>query len=202
MFYYLNGKLAHSEAGLCVIDCGGVGYMLTVSLTTSASLSAKLGKEVKLYTYMAVREDGIELFGFASPEERECFNLLISVSGVGPKAAVNILSIMTPDKLSLAICTEDTKAISKAPNVGAKTAARIVLELKDKISKNAMTSSDAQDIGISVSSPIASGALKEAAEALAVLGYDKSSVMAALKGVDSSLDTGAIIKFALKKLAK
>ncbi len=201
MFYYLNGNLAHCEAGLCVIDCGGVGYKLTVSLTTSATLTAKLGKAVKLYTHMAVREDGIELFGFASPEERECFNLLISVSGVGPRAAINILSIMTPDKLALAICTEDTKAISKAPNVGAKTAARIVLELKDKVSKDAMTASSAQDSAVSAPT-VTSGALKEAAEALCVLGYDKSSVLTTLKGVDPSLDTGAMIKYALKKLAK
>ncbi len=203
MFYYLNGTLALCEAGTCVIDCGGVGYKLTVSLTTSEAMASKLGKTVKLYTHLAVREDGIELFGFGTTEERECFNLLTSVSGVGPKAATNILSVLTPDRLSLAICTEDVKAISKAPNVGAKTAARIVLELKDKISKDSM--------GISASSAgasqlegaaIQSGALAEAAEALAVLGYDKSSVLSALKGVDSSLDSGSMIKAALKRLAK
>ncbi len=203
MFYYLNGTLAHREAGICVIDCGGVGYKLTVSLITSEALSTKLGKTVKLYTHLAVREDGIELFGFSSLEERECFNLLISVSGVGPKAAVSILSVMTPDRLSLAICTEDVKAISKAPNVGAKTAARIVLELKDKISKDAMTSSPSSDKAESLGTAVMQGgAFSEAAEALSVLGYDRSSVLSALKGVDPALDSGSMIKAALKKLAR
>ncbi len=202
MFYYLNGILAHREANVCVVDCGGVGYKLTVSLTTSEALATKLDKTVKLYTHLAVREDGMELFGFASLEEREAFNLLIGVSGVGPKAATNILSVMTPDKLALAICTEDVKAISKAPNVGAKTAARIVLELKDKISKDVMTATPTASAAHGTSAPVMSGALSEAAEALTVLGYDKNSVLTALRGIDTSLDAGAMIKAALKKLAK
>ncbi len=201
MFYYLNGELAHREAGVCVIDCGGVGYKLTVSLNTSEALISKLGKTVKLYTHLAVREDGIEMFGFSTPEEKECFNLLIGVSGVGPKAAINILSVLTPDKLSLAICTEDVKAISKAPNVGAKTAARIVLELKDKISKDTLTSTPE---GAASTAPVRmmSGAMSEAAEALSVLGYDKASIQKSLGTVDTSLDAGAMIKAALKKLAR
>lgn len=203
MFYYLSGILAHRDAGTCVVDCGGVGYKLTVSLTTSEALATKLGKNVKVYTHLAVREDGIELFGFATLEERECFNLLIGVNGVGPKAAVNILSVMTPDKLSFAICTEDTKAISKAPNVGAKTAARIVLELKDKISKDAMSASPNLNDKSSFATPtVSGGAISEAVEALGVLGYDRTSILSALKGVDPSLDSGAMIKSALKKLAK
>ena len=129
MFYYLNGELAYRDVSTCVIDCGGVGYKLTLSLTTSSALQDKMGQKVKLYTYLAVREDGIELFGFGSNEERACFNNLISVSGVGPKAAMSILSIMTPDKFSIAVCTEDAKAISKAPGIGSKTALRIILEL-------------------------------------------------------------------------
>lgn len=202
MFYHLYGTLEINEAGLCVVDCGGVGYKLTVSLTTSEALATKLDKAVKLYTHLAVREDGIELFGFATLEERESFNLLIGVSGVGPKAATNILSVMTPDKLALAICTEDVKAISKAPNVGAKTAARIVLELKDKISKDVMTTTPSSASKVSTQASVMNGALSEAAEALTVLGYDKSSVLSALKGIDASLDAGSIIKAALKKLAK
>ena len=138
MYYYLNGILAYRDSNVCVVDCSGVGYKCTVSLNTSASLTNKLGENVKLYTHLAVREDGIELFGFGSESERVCFNQLISVSGVGPKAAMSILSIMTPDKFSLAVCTEDTKAISKAPGIGAKTAARIILELRDKVSKDMM----------------------------------------------------------------
>jgi len=201
MFYYLNGLLAYRDASSLVIDCGGVGYKLTVSLITSESFAAKLGKTVKLYTHLAVREDGIEMFGFASQEEKECFNLLIGVSGVGPKAAINILSVMTPDKLSLAICTEDVKAIAKAQNVGAKTAARIVLELKDKISKDVMTASP-ESSGYLTEAPVQGGAFSEAAEALAVLGYDKNSILTALKGVDPTLDSGSMIKAALKKLAR
>ena len=127
MLYHLYGTLEINRAGLCVIDCGGVGYKLTTSLITSEMLSSKVGQNVRLFTHMAVREDGIELFGFESNEERECFNKLISVSGVGPKAAMSILSIMTPDNFAIAVCTEDAKAISKASGIGGKTAARIIL---------------------------------------------------------------------------
>ena len=203
MFYYLNGNLEYREAGLCVIDCNGVGYKLTVSLNTSDSLVNKMNQKVKLYTYLAVREDGIELFGFGTNEERACFNQLISVSGVGPKAAMNILSTMTPDRFSLAVCTEDVKAISKSPGIGTKTAARIVLELKDKISKDMMTAGSKID-----SAPIQNipknSTLSEATEALMVLGYDKNTVLNALRGIDvqSMTDVGEIIKAALKKLAK
>ena len=173
MFYYLNGNLEYRDANICVIDCNGVGYKLTVSLNTSDSLVNKMNQKVKLYTYLAVREDGIELFGFGTNEERACFNQLIGVSGVGPKAAMNILSTLTPDRFSLAVCTEDVKAISKAPGIGAKTAARIVLELKDKISKDMMTAGTKID-----SAPIQNipknSVLSEATEALMVLGYDKN----------------------------
>ena len=203
MFYYINGTLAYRDAATCVIDCGGVGYSLTVSLLTSEVLASKLEKNVKLYTHLAVREDGIELFGFISPEEKSCFNLLTSVSGVGPKAAINILSVMSPDKLALAICTEDTKAIAMAQNVGAKTAARIVLELKDKISKDNMTASQSQVSAPStVGKTPVSGAFSEAAEALSVLGYDRSNILKALSGIDPTLDSGSMIKMALKKLAR
>ena len=204
MFYYLSGQLAYRDAGTCVIDCGGVGYKLTVSLITADSLTSKLGQSVKLFTHLAVREDGIELFGFGSNEERACFNNLISVSGVGPKAAMSILSIMTPDRFSLAVCTEDTKAISKAPGIGAKTAARIILELKDKISKETMTASHLISVDRSGSVPVSmSGKLSEATEALMVLGYDKNTIIGALKGVDTAaLATADIIKAVLKKLAR
>ena len=129
MFYYLNGELAVRDINYCVIDCGGVGYQLTISLITSESLASKMNQRVKLYTYLAVREDGVEMFGFGSNEERTAFNLLTSVSGVGPKAAMSILSIMTPERLSLAIINDEAKAIAKAQNIGAKTAARIILAL-------------------------------------------------------------------------
>ena len=206
MFYYLSGELALRDINTCVIDCGGVGYKLTVSLITSESLASKLGQKVKLFTYLAVREDGVELFGFGSNEERHAFNLLTGVSGVGPKAAMGILSVMSPDRLAMAVCTEDTKAISKAPNVGAKTAARIVLELKDKIAKDFIGSSSSEksagNIGATAHHATMGGNLSEATEALMALGYDRSTVIKALGGIDPTLDVGMIIKTALKKLAR
>lgn len=203
MFYYLNGELALRDINTCVIDCGGVGYKLTVSTITSESLASKLGQKVKLYTHLAVREDGVEMFGFGSNEERHTFNLLTAVSGIGPKAAMSILSVMTPDRLAMAVCTEDVKSISKAPNIGAKTAARIVLELKDKIAKEMPLASVATKDTVSAVNTVrmSSGNLAEATEALMVLGYDRSSVIKALGGIDPTLDVGTIIKFALKKLA-
>lgn len=204
MYYYLHGILEMNEAGTAVIDCMGVAYKLTTSLITSELLSDKLGEKVKLYTHLAVREDGIELFGFESSEERECFNKLITVSGVGPKAAMSILSIMTPDNFALSVCTEDIKAISKASGIGSKTAARIVLELKDKLSAELSAYSGKQSKSSSrpVSVPLISGNLAEATEALMVLGYDKSSVSSAIAGLDPKAPTGEIIRLALKKLAK
>ena len=203
MFYYLNGKLAYKDLTYCVIDCGGVGYKLTISQITSDSLSSKLDKEVRLFTHLAVREDGIELFGFGSDEERECFNRLTSVSGIGPKVAMSILSTMTPEKLAIAITTEDVKLIAKTPGIGAKTAARIVLELRDKISKDMISLST---MGLKFDTPptvsASSPNLSEAMEALMVLGYDKPSITKALAGIDPSIDVGDIIKLALKKLAR
>ena len=143
------------------------------------------------------------MFGFGSNEERHTFNLLTAVSGIGPKAAMSILSVMTPDRLAMAVCTEDVKSISKAPNIGAKTAARIVLELKDKIAKEMpMASAVTKDtVGAVNTVRMSTGNLAEATEALMVLGYDRSTVIKALGGIDPTLDVGAIIKIALKKLA-
>ena len=204
MFYYLNGELAYRDINTCVIDCGGVGYKLTVSFITSEAMLSKLGKQVKLYTHLAVREDGIELFGFGSYEEKECFNRLTGVSGIGPKAAMSILSTMTPEKLAVAICTDDAKAIAKSPGIGAKSAARIILELKDKMSKEMFGSTDsAKAVLFSATNFVSSSSISEAAEALAVLGYDRNTVLSALKGIDPSVtDVGEIIKLALKKLAR
>ena len=202
MFYYLKGELALCEVGTCVIDCGGVGYKLTTSTITSQNMANKIGQTVKLYTHLAVREDGVELFGFESNEERSCYNLLIGVSGVGPKAAISILSMMTPDRFSLAVCTEDTKFISKTPGIGPKTAARIVLELKDKISKDMMTAAPTLSSSPAAKSAPMSKNLSEATEALMVLGYDKNTVLSVIKDADPSADVGLIIKNALKKLAR
>ena len=203
MFYYLKGELVHRDTSFCVIDCGGVAYKLTVSLNTSDSLLSKLGKTVTLYTHLAVREDGIELFGFGTTEERECFNNLTTVSGVGPKVAMSILSTLTPEKLALAICTDDAKAIAKAPGIGAKSALRILLEFKEKMSKTMLSFESTSTAASLTEFPAAEkgSALAEATEALLVLGYDKSTILAALKGVDTTADVGEIIKAALKKLA-
>ena len=203
MFYYLKGELAHRENGLCVIDCGGVGYKLTVSMNTSDMLLTKLGKEVKLFTHLAVREDGVELFGFGTLEERDCFNSLIAVSGIGPKAATSILSTLTPEKLAVAIDSEDIKAISKAQGIGSKTAARVVLELKGKLpdSLSSIVSSTPSRATESVAKR--SGAFQDASEALIALGYDKSSVLDALKNISpDSKDASEIIRLALKKLMR
>ncbi len=204
MFYYLNGELTVRETGMCVIDCGGVGYKLTISLLTSELIHSKINQKVKLYTHLAVREDGVELFGFASNEERSCFNYLTSVSGVGPKAAISILSSMTPDAFSLAVCTEDIKTISKAQGIGKKTAARIILELKDKLSKDIVTFTPTDKENQELYKSAAKNTtLAEATEALLVLGYDKNTVLNALKGIDTAKnDVGEIIKLALKKLAR
>jgi Holliday junction DNA helicase RuvA len=203
MFYHLQGELCLADATQAVVDCGGVGYQVTISANTANALSDKLGQKVKLFTYLAVREDGVELFGFRTREELSCFKLLITVSGVGPKAALSILSVMTPDRFSFAVCTEDAKALAKAPGIGAKTAARIVLELKDKISKDTVSG-----IGANMSAPAApaggqdQGKLSEAIDALTVLGYSRSESLDALKSLDlTKLTLEQIITAALKYFA-
>ena len=210
MFYYISGKLAHLETGVAVIDAGGVGYKLTISGTTYDAMppnrSVKEAPNVLLYTYMAVREDGIELFGFASETELASFKLLISVSGVGPKAAMSILSLLSPEKFALAVCTEDKKTIAKANGIGPKTAARIILELKDKLMKE-HSADDFSELSASASAtPVTSGArgkLTEAADALIVLGYTRNEATAALKDLKiETMDLEQIIREALKKLMK
>ena len=210
MIYYVSGKLAVLEPTFAVVDAGGVGYRFTITQTTYAAMPPHRSVEtppiVQLYSYMAVREDGIELFGFASEEELDAFKLLITVSGVGPKAAVSILSLLTPQKLTLAICTEDKKAISQASGIGPKTAARIILELKDKVQKSASFSVD--DASSSLLSDVtasiaASSKLSDAQDALTVLGYSRTEAANVLKTIDTqSLEVDDIIRVALKKLMK
>ena len=208
MFYYIEGKLAHLDYTFAVIDANGVGYKMTITQSTYESMPAHRSvteaPTVRLYTYMAVREDGIELFGFGSEAELEAFKLLITVSGVGPKAAIAILSVFTPDRLAITIMNEDTKAIAKANGIGAKTAARIVLELKDKISKTFTEAASAPSQTNSTASvPTGSSKLSDAQSALLVLGYTKSEIVAALRGVDiSNKQTDDIIRLALKNLSR
>ena len=197
-----------------IVECGGVGYQVQVSAGTLQYLPSPAyradgeeipdAKKVRLYTHMDLRENSVDLFGFYTKEEKDIFELLISVSGVGPKAAMSILSLMTPRRLAMSIAAEDTKSISKAPGVGAKTAARVILELKSKFAK---LYPDTDGIPDAPAAPKKTSAtdtakLSDAKEALAVLGYSRSEIVAALKNasMDDSLED--IIKKALAQLMK
>ena len=207
MFYYISGKLAYLDPAFAVIDASGVGYKLAISGTTHAAmphhLSVNEAPTVKLYTYMAVREDGVELFGFISEDELSCFKMLISVSGVGPKAAISILSELTPTKLAIAICNDDKKAISRANGIGPKTAARIILELKDKLKGQTAIDTDGEISAEDFSSSTPSGKRKDAEDALTALGYSRAEANSALRSIDTeSLEVEEIIRLALKKLIR
>ena len=199
MFYYLNGVVAEMEANLAVIDCGGVGYACATTNYTLSQL--KKGERAKLYTYMNVREDAVELFGFASQSELHSFKLLLGVSGVGPKAALSILSANTPANLAMAVVMGDEKALTAAPGIGKKIAQRIILELKDKLAKE--QSSFSGDSGAILPVVVPDDKTREAGEALAVLGYSAYEVAAALKGIDmDALPLEEIIRQALKRMVK
>jgi Holliday junction DNA helicase RuvA len=208
MFYFIQGKLALLDPTFAVLDAGGVGYKLTISQTTHDAMPPHLtvseSPVVKLLTYMAVREDGIELYGFATQEELAAFKMLISVSGVGPKAAMSILSLLTPEKFAIAVCTDDKKTISKANGIGPKTAARVILELKDKLTKE--TALQGVDITASAvtggNTAGAHTALNDAVDALMVLGYSRAEAMDALRGMDATVPTEDLIRMALKKLMR
>lgn len=206
MYYYVKGELTYSDQSVAVVECGGVGYKLTISLITSDVLSRKRGEIVRLFTHLSVREDGVELFGFLSEEEREVFNLLTGVSGVGPKAAMSLLSSFSPDKLIFAVGTEDVKSLARASGIGSKTAARIVLELKDKVSGDLFRQSGAtaaRPDGTLIETPKKNGKLSEATEALTALGYDRSQILSALRGLDiEKLTLEEIITAALRKFVK
>ncbi len=200
MFHYINGLVAELLPQMAVLDCGGVGYALN---TTNYSLSClQKGKQAKLYTYVLVREDCFELYGFYSQNEKRCFEMLIGVSGVGPKAALNILSAGTPESLALAIINEDTKALTAAPGIGKKLAQRVILELKDKMAKETDATALA-DAGFSPAQAVSGGKVQDAATALAVLGYSTGEIGAALKAVDTeNLSLEDIIRQALKGMMK
>lgn len=201
MFYYLSGVVAHLDANLAVIDCGGVGYACRTTSHTLAAL--KKGEKGKLFTHLNVREDAMDLYGFASQEELNLFEQLISVSGVGPKAAISILSASTPANLALSIITGDEKALTVAPGIGKKIAQRVILELKDKLAKGQTGSIGAESYGGSGVTVIPENKLSEATAALAVLGYSQAEINLALKGIDlSALSLEEIIKAALKKMMK
>ena len=205
MFYYISGKLAKLDLTYAVVDAGGVGYRLTITQTTYSALPHTTdAPNVCLYTYMAVREDGIELFGFHSTEELDSFKLLITVSGVGPKAAISILSQLTPQKLSLAILSDNKKAIAQANGIGPKTAARIILELKDKlkgVDPSALDDTDTPALTLTTES--ASSKRADAQDALMALGYSRNEASAVLRSIDvEALELDEIIRLALKKVMK
>ncbi len=178
LFYYLNGIVAALEPNLAVIDCGGVGYACYTTSYTQSRLTA--GKAAKLYTYCSIREDAVDIFGFFSKDEKTCFERLVGISGVGPKAGLAILSSMTPEQFSLAVLNGDEKALTAAPGVGTKLAQRIILELKDKLTGEQL---DLGGAGPAVAA--GSGKIAEASSALAALGYSQSEIGAALRGVDT-----------------
>lgn len=201
MFYYLNGTVAEIAAGLAVIDCGGVGYACATTNYTLSQL--KKGERARLYTYLHVREDIFELYGFASQQELNSFKMLIGVSGVGPKAALAILSSTTPQNLALSIVTEDEKALTAAQGIGKKIAQRIILELKDKLAKEQSSFTVQGDGSGAAPMPLGGSKSGEAAAALAVLGYGSQEISTALKGIDmDALPLEEIIRQALKKMVK
>lgn len=197
MFYYVDGTVSVLQTGLAVIDCGGVGYACHASQNTISKL--KIGTKARLLTYLNVREGIFELYGFIDEEEKSCFEMMIGVSGVGPKAALSILSVAPPDRLALSIITGDEKMLTQAPGIGKKIAQRIILELKDKLAKE-QSSFDAR--GGTVTPIQSGGKVQEAASALAVLGYSSQEISAALKGVDTALPVEEIIRQTLKKMVK
>lgn len=196
LFYYLNGTIAAMEGNLAVVDCGGVGYACYTTGYTQSQL--RVGQPQKLYTYCSIREDAFDIFGFATKEERSCFERLLSVSGVGPKAALAILSSTTPDRFTLAVVTGDEKALTAAPGIGKKLAQRIILELKDKIA--------GEQVRLDASGPVPGvavdgGKLAEATAALTVLGYSQAEIGAALRGVDTEkLSVEEIVRQCLRAM--
>lgn len=199
MFYYVKGELVRTDPTSAVVDCGGIGYRMTISTNTLSRLS-HIGEKVCLYTYFYVREDALDLFGFYTEAELEAFKLLISVSGIGPKAAIAILSVLTPEKFALAVSMGDAKAIAKAQGVGSKTAARVVLELKEKVAKAFPSESASAETAEPITEELVFGNVDEAVSALMVLGYSRQEAQAALKGVDPLFSLEDMIKAALRKM--
>lgn len=198
MIYSLHGRLAVKDINFAVVECGGVGYGCRTSYNTVSQLG-EIGSDVMLYTHLYIREDAAELFAFATQQELSCFRLLISVSGVGPKAAISILSDVTPEKFAFLVASGDSKAFTRTKGIGAKTAQRIVLELKDKISSESLSGAFT---GVSASSSptgiTGSYSISEALEALMVLGYSQGEAMAVLGKLDPALSTQDLIKETLR----
>lgn len=199
MFYSLTGKLVHMEPGMLAVECGGVAFKCFTSMHTQKNMP-RIGEVMTVYTHLNVREDALDLFGFASKSELNCFKMLTGISGVGPKVALAILSEMTPEGVAMAAASGDSKSFTRANGVGPKLAQRIVLELKDKVKKMAVSGGElslAADIGVVSASKNA----EQAVQALAVLGYTQSEAAQAVAKLDSSLPTEELIRLALKGMA-
>lgn len=199
MLYNLKGTLTVSDVNFIVVECGGVGFKCFTTLNTVKQIG-KTGDTVNVYTYLAVREDAMDLYGFSSLAELDAFKLLITVSGIGPKAAVSILSQLSPDKLAVCIASGDAKAITRAQGVGKKTAERVVLELKDKM--GAIAVGDVSDAVSSAASVSSNSDSAEAVEALVALGYAQSDAAVVVGAMDKSLSVDEMIRLGLKQLAK
>ena len=199
MFYSLTGKLVHMEPGMLAVECGGVAFKCFTSMHTQKNMP-RIGEVTTVYTHLNVREDALDLSGFASKSELNCFKMLTGISGVGPKVALAILSEMTPEGVAMAAASGDSKSFTRANGVGPKLAQRIVLELKDKVKKMAVSGGElslAADIGVVSASKNA----EQAVQALAVLGYTQSEAAQAVAKLDSSLPTEELIRLALKGIA-
>ena len=199
MLYNIRGKLTVSDVNFIVVECGGVGFKCFTTLNTVKNIG-RTGDEVNVFTYLSVREDAMDLYGFATLDELNAFKLLISVWGIGPKAAAAILSELAPDRLAVCIASGDAKAITRAQGVGKKTAERVVLELKDKMGSIAV--GDASDVVSSVASVGESSNSAEAVEALVALGYSQSDAAVVVGSMDKSLSVDEMIRNGLKQLAK
>lgn len=199
MIYSIRGNLIHTEPTFVVIECAGVGYKCFTSMNTQRQLP-KLSGEAMLYTQLVVREDAAELYGFISASELSCFKLLTSVSKVGPKAAISILSELSPEQLAIAIASSDSKSITRANGVGLKLAQRIILELKDKLKVFDTSVVDTQAVN-GAAAQVSFGNTQKAVEALAVLGYDSSEVMPILSKLDSGKSVEDLISAVLREMA-
>lgn len=197
MIYSLHGEVTHLEQNLIVVECGGVGY--ACRSTSTAVSRAAVGEKIKLFTYLNIREDAAELFGFSDESELNCFKMLLSVSGVGPKVAIAILSDLKPQEFALAVVNDDSKTITRAQGVGSKLAQRIILELKDKLKKDgSFASADIPKIDLNAS---AGNAVSEALTALMVLGFSNSQAQKALAGLPEELSVQELVKEGLKRLS-
>lgn len=198
MIYSLRGKILIKEVNFVVIECGGVGYGCRTSYNTVSKLGS-VGTETTLYTHLSIREDNAELFGFATYQELNCFRLLTSVSGVGAKVATSILSDVTPENFAFMVASGDSKALTRTKGVGAKTAQRIVLELKDKISADSFGTVSASSFA-DTPSVAETSSVGEAIEALMVLGYSQGEVAPLVRNCDPSMSTQEIITEVLRMM--